>query len=43
MKFLNKFCKGHDTKNRLVSMTEMVQKAHAGHYAVAQININNLE
>jgi hypothetical protein len=43
MNFLKKFDKKQDTKSRLVSMTEMVQKAHAGHYAVAQININNLE
>ena len=27
----------------LVSATEMLKKAKAGHYAVAQININNLE
>ena len=27
----------------LVSAKEMLQKAKAGHYAVAQININNLE
>lgn len=27
----------------LVSATEMIQKAKKGHYAVAQININNLE
>ena len=27
----------------LVSATEMLQKAKAGHYAVGQFNINNLE
>lgn len=27
----------------LVSATEMLEKAHAGHYAVGQFNINNLE
>ena len=27
----------------LVSATEMINKAHAGHYAVPQFNINNLE
>ena len=27
----------------LVSATEMIQKAHAGHYAVGAFNINNLE
>ena len=27
----------------LVPVTEMLQKARAGKYAVAQININNLE
>ena len=27
----------------LVSATEMLKKAHEGHYAVAQFNINNLE
>lgn len=27
----------------LVSVKEMLQKAHAGHYAVGQFNINNLE
>ena len=27
----------------LVSTTEMLQKAKAGHYAVGQFNINNLE
>ena len=27
----------------LVSVTEMMQKAKAGHYAVGQFNINNLE
>ena len=27
----------------LVSAKEMLQKAKAGHYAVARININNLE
>ena len=27
----------------LVSATEMLKKAKAGHYGVAQININNLE
>ena len=27
----------------LVNAVEMLQKAKAGHYAVAQININNLE
>jgi len=30
-------------KKMLVSAKEMLQKAKAGHYAVAQININNLE
>ena len=29
--------------NMLVSATEMLQKAKAGHYAVGQFNINNLE
>ena len=27
----------------LVSMVEMLKKAHEGHYAVGQFNINNLE
>ena len=27
----------------LVSATEMLEKAKAGHYAVGQFNINNLE
>ena len=27
----------------LVNATEMLKKAKAGHYAVGQININNLE
>ena len=27
----------------LVSATEMINKAHAGHYAVPAFNINNLE
>ena len=27
----------------LVSMTEMLQKAKAGKYAVGQFNVNNLE
>ena len=27
----------------LVSAKEMLEKAHAGHYAVGQFNINNLE
>ena len=31
------------TKSRLVNMEEMLKKAEAGHYAVAHININNLE
>ena len=30
-------------ENMLVSATEMLQKAKAGHYAVGQFNINNLE
>jgi fructose-bisphosphate aldolase class II len=30
-------------KNMLVSATEMLKKAKAGHYAVGQFNINNLE
>ena len=29
--------------SRLVSMTEMLQKAKEGKYAVGQFNINNLE
>ena len=29
--------------SRLVSMTEMLKKAKEGHYAVGQLNINNLE
>ena len=31
------------SKNMLVSAKEMLQKAKAGHYAVGQFNINNLE
>lgn len=27
----------------LVSATEMINKAHEGHYAIAQFNINNME
>ena len=27
----------------LVSATEMINKAHAGHYAVGAFNINNME
>ena len=27
----------------LVSATEMINKAHAGHYAICAFNINNLE
>ena len=27
----------------LVNMVEMLKKAHEGHYAVGQFNINNLE
>ncbi|MEG0403732.1 MAG: fructose-bisphosphate aldolase, partial [Anaerorhabdus sp.] len=27
----------------LVSATEMIKKAHEGHYAVGAFNINNLE
>ena len=27
----------------LVSATEMINKAHEGHYAIAAFNINNLE
>ncbi len=30
-------------KNMLVNATEMLKKAKAGHYAVGQFNINNLE
>ncbi|MCF0227269.1 MAG: class II fructose-1,6-bisphosphate aldolase [Malacoplasma sp.] len=30
-------------KSKLVNMSEMLKKAEAGHYAVAHININNLE
>jgi fructose-bisphosphate aldolase, class II len=29
--------------NKLVNMCEMLKKAHEGHYAVGQFNINNLE
>ena len=32
-----------EEKKMLVSATEMLQKAKAGHYAVGQFNINNLE
>jgi fructose-bisphosphate aldolase class II len=32
-----------EVKNMLVSAKEMLQKAKAGHYAVGQFNINNLE
>ena len=32
-----------EEKTMLVSATEMLQKAKAGHYAVGQFNINNLE
>ena len=32
-----------EERNLLVSATEMLQKAKAGHYAVGQFNINNLE
>ena len=32
-----------EEKSMLVSATEMLQKAKAGHYAVGQFNINNLE
>jgi len=32
-----------EVKKMLVSATEMLQKAKAGHYAVGQFNINNLE
>ena len=32
-----------EEENMLVSATEMLQKAKAGHYAVGQFNINNLE
>ena len=30
-------------KSRLVCMCDMLKKAHEGHYAVGQFNINNLE
>ena len=32
-----------EIKMGLVSATEMLKKAKAGHYGVAQFNINNLE
>ena len=32
-----------EVNKMLVSATEMLQKAKAGHYAVGQFNINNLE
>ena len=39
-----KFYKNHmEVNEMLVSATEMLQKAKAGHYAVGQFNINNLE
>lgn len=31
-----------EENNMLVSATEMLQKAKAGHYAVGQFNINNI-
>ena len=31
------------SENKLVNMCEMLKKAHDGHYAVPQFNINNLE
>lgn len=40
------FCHYHFCRGKLrplVSMSEMLKKAHENHYAVAQININNLE
>ena len=32
-----------EENNMLVSAKEMLEKAKAGHYAVGQFNINNLE
>ena len=39
----NLFLYKMEDKKMLVSATEMLQKAKAGHYAVGQFNINNLE
>jgi fructose/tagatose bisphosphate aldolase len=37
------FFKRKKTDARLVNMVELLHKAHQDHYAIAQININNLE
>jgi fructose/tagatose bisphosphate aldolase len=37
------FFKKNKNSNRLVNMVELLRKASIGHYAIAQININNLE